>query len=218
LAEKQVKNKDQTKARILAAVDHILAEEGFRGLGINHIAKQAEVGKALIYRYFGGLDGVMTAYGATDQFWPSAYEIRGMTREKFNELSLRDRCKRIFRNFRHALAKRPNTVAIYAWEMSEKSSIVKDLIAERTESSLNVVKEMLGQHKKAYSEYDHEMIVLLGAALLQLTIREHMDAPFAGFDLKESNTWDRIEGAIDTLFTGLEASYEKRVEEGVLPT
>jgi AcrR family transcriptional regulator len=210
LAEKQVKNKDQTKARILAAVDHILAEEGFRGLGINHIAKQAEVGKALIYRYFGGLDGVITAYGETDQFWPSAYEIRGMTRQEFNALSLRERCKHIFRNFRSALAKRPNTVAIYAWEMTEKNDVVKNIIAERTQSSLNVVKEMLGQHKKAYSEYDHEMIVLLGAALLHLTIREHMDTPFAGFDLKESDTWDRIEGALDTLFSGLEASYMSR--------
>ena len=206
-----MKNKDQTKARILAAVDHILAEEGFRGLGVNHIAKQADVGKALIYRYFGGLDGVITAYGESDQFWPSAHEIRGMSRQEFYALSLRERCKRIFRNFRSALAKRPNTVAIYAWEMTEKNDVVKNLIADRTESSLNVVKEMLGQHKKAYSEYDHEMIVLLGAALLQLTIREHMDAPFAGFDLKERNTWDRIEGALDTLFTGLEASYKKNL-------
>ena len=57
------------------------------------------------------------------------------------------------------------------------------------------------------------MIVLLGAALLQLTIREHMDAPFAGFDLKKSDTWDRIEGALDTLFTGLEASYDKRLTQ-----
>ncbi len=94
--------------------------------------------------------------------------------------------------------------------MVEKNDVIKTLIAERTESSLDVVKEMLGQHKKAYSEYDHEMIVLLGAALLHLTIREHMESSFAGFDLKDSKTWDRIEGALDTLFSGLEASYAKR--------
>jgi AcrR family transcriptional regulator len=212
LTEKQVKNKEQTKTRILEAVDYILSEEGYQALGINSIAKQAGVGKALIYRYFGGLDGIIKAYGDTDQFWPSAHEIRGMSRQDFSALSLRERTKCIFRNFRSALEKRPNTVAIYAWEIVEKNDVIKTLIAERTESSLDVVKEMLGQHKKAYSEYDYEMIVLLGAALLHLTIREHMESPFAGFDLKDSKTWDRIEGALDTLFSGLEASYARREE------
>ena len=210
MTEKQIKNKAQTKTRILEAVEFILSEEGYRGLGINNIAKQAGVGKALIYRYFGGIEGVIEAYGETDAFWPSAREIRGMSREEFSALSLRNRCKYIFRNFRSALEKRPNTVAIYAWEMAEKNDAVQSLIAERTQRSLDVVKEMLGQHQKEYSEYDYEIIALLSAALLHLTIREHMGSPFAGFDLKESRTWDRIEGALDTLFTGLEASYRNR--------
>ncbi|WP_250655588.1 TetR/AcrR family transcriptional regulator [Alkalimarinus coralli] len=212
MAEKQIKNKEQTKTRILEAVEHILSKDGYRGLGINNVAKQAGVGKALIYRYFGGLEGVIEAYGETDAFWPSAREIRGMSREDFSALSLRDRCKCIFRNFRSALEKRPNTVAIYAWEMAEKNDAAKKLIAERTQSSLDVVKQMLGQHKKVYSEYDHEIIALLGAALLHLTIREHMESPFAGLELKEEDTWDRIEGALDTLFTGLEAAYRNKAK------
>lgn len=207
MTEKQTKNKAQTKTRILEAVEHILSEEGYRGLGINNIAKQAGVGKALIYRYFGGIEGVIEAYGETDTFWPSAREIRGMSREEFSATSLRERCKLIFRNFRKALEKRPNTVAIYAWEMTEKNEAVQKLIADRTQHSLDVVKEMLGQHQKVYSEYDHEIIAILGAALLQLTIREHMESPFAGLDLTDGQTWDRIEGALDTIFIGLESSY-----------
>lgn len=209
MTEKPVKNKEQTMARILTAVEQILAEDGYRGLGINPIAKKAGVGKALIYRYFGGLNGVIDAYGETDSFWPSAHEIRGMPREEFRQLSLRERCKQIFRNFRSSLAIRPHTVAIFAWELTEKNDVTKNLIARRTQTSLDVVKEMLGQHKTVYSEYDHEMIALLGAALLHLTIREHMESPFAGMDLKDSKTWDRIEGALDTFFIGLEAAYER---------
>ncbi len=204
MSEKQVKNKEQTMQRILTAVEVILAEEGFGALGINRIAKQADVGKALIYRYFGGLEGVIDAYGETDSFWPSVYEIRGMSKEAFISLSLRERCKTIFRNFRQALKKRPHTVAIYAWEMVEKNDITKNLIANRTQSSLNVVQEMLSESKQVYSKYDHEMTALLGAALLHLTIREHMESPFAGLSLDSEKTWDRIEGALDTIFTGLE--------------
>lgn len=213
MADKQIKNKEQTMARILEAVEQILAEEGYRGLGVNRIAKQAEVSKALIYRYYGGLDGVLDAYGETDRFWPSSDEIRGMPKEDFRALSLRERCKCIFRNFRLALKKRPHTAAIYAWEMMEKSENHKQLISTRTQSSLNVVKTMLGQHRKTYSEYDHEMITLLGAALLHLTIREHLDPHYAGMDLQDDQTWERFEGALDTLFSGLEASYLNRIRQ-----
>lgn len=195
-------------ARILVAVEEILAEEGFGALGINRIAKQADVGKALIYRYFGGLEGVIDAYGETDSFWPTVHEIRGMSKGDFVALSLKDRCKTIFRNFRRALKKRPHTVAIYAWEMVEKNDITKNLIANRTQTSINVVQEMLSESKQVYSKYDHEMTALLGAALLQLTIREHMKSPFAGMDLDSEKTWDRIEGALDTIFSGLEALHK----------
>ena len=208
MIEKQVKNKEQTMTRLLTAVEDILANEGYQGLGINPIAKQAGVSKALIYRYFGGLEGLIDAYGETDSFWPTTEEIRGMAKEDFRKLNLRERCKHIFRNFRQALAKRPHTVAIFAWELTEKNSATKNLIARRTTTSLDVVKQMLGGHKLVYSPYDKEMIALLGAALLHLTIREHSHSPFAGMALDEGETWDRIEGALDVIFSGLEAAYE----------
>jgi AcrR family transcriptional regulator len=53
------RNKEETKARILAAVGKLLAESGFRQLGINAIAREAEVDKVLIYRYFGDLPALL---------------------------------------------------------------------------------------------------------------------------------------------------------------
>jgi AcrR family transcriptional regulator len=58
-------NKDETKERILAAGLHILSEDGFAALGVNNLARRSGADKQLIYRYFGGLDGVLSALGLT---------------------------------------------------------------------------------------------------------------------------------------------------------
>ncbi|MFM2350941.1 MAG: hypothetical protein RIR04_1907 [Pseudomonadota bacterium] len=56
-------NREDTTQRILTAALEILAEQGFGALGINQIARRAEADKQLIYRYFGGIDGLLSALG-----------------------------------------------------------------------------------------------------------------------------------------------------------
>jgi len=56
----------KTKERLLEAVDDVLARDGFNGLGINALAREAGVDKVLIYRYFGGLSGLLKAYAEAE--------------------------------------------------------------------------------------------------------------------------------------------------------
>ncbi len=51
----------RTTDNILAAARRILARQGFAGLGVNALAAEAAVGKPLIYRYFGNMEGVASA-------------------------------------------------------------------------------------------------------------------------------------------------------------
>ncbi len=63
----------KTKAQILVSARAILARDGFAGLGVNALAGEAGVGKPLIYRYFGNMEGVAAALasdgaaGSTDE-------------------------------------------------------------------------------------------------------------------------------------------------------
>lgn len=52
----------ETEKRLLEAVSKVIEEEGFTKIGINRIARQAQCDKVLIYRYFGGLDGLLVAW------------------------------------------------------------------------------------------------------------------------------------------------------------
>ena len=49
----------ETEKRLLEAVSHIVENDGFTKIGVNRIANQAGCDKVLIYRYFGGLDGLL---------------------------------------------------------------------------------------------------------------------------------------------------------------
>ena len=52
----------ETEKRLLEAVSRVIEDEGFTKIGINRIARQAQCDKVLIYRYFGGLDGLLVAW------------------------------------------------------------------------------------------------------------------------------------------------------------
>ncbi|MFN0113120.1 MAG: TetR/AcrR family transcriptional regulator [Paracoccaceae bacterium] len=57
------RNREDTRQRILNAALDLLAKGGFGALGINAVAREAGADKQLIYRYFGGMDGLTEAMG-----------------------------------------------------------------------------------------------------------------------------------------------------------
>ena len=63
----------ETEKRLLEAVSKVIEEEGFTKIGINRIARQAQCDKVLIYRYFGGLDGLLVAWAKQYDYYSFAY-------------------------------------------------------------------------------------------------------------------------------------------------
>ncbi|QNK61930.1 TetR/AcrR family transcriptional regulator [Pedobacter sp. PAMC26386] len=64
-----MKNKENTKRKLLDAVGVILKKDGFSGLGVNKVAKLAGVSKILIYRYFGDFSKMVRFYVTENNFW-----------------------------------------------------------------------------------------------------------------------------------------------------
>ena len=63
------RNRPLTEARILDAVEFLLLEQGYPVVGINAIAKQAGCDKVLIYRYFGGFEGLLQRFAESRILW-----------------------------------------------------------------------------------------------------------------------------------------------------
>jgi AcrR family transcriptional regulator len=60
-----------TRAAIIESAAEIIAAKGIGALRVNALADAASCDKVLIYRYFGGLDGVLRALGAERMLWPA---------------------------------------------------------------------------------------------------------------------------------------------------
>lgn len=71
----ETRDRDSTKAKLLKAVRDTILEEGFGGTGMRAIARRAGVDNGLIYRYFGGLPGLLSAFAEEGGFWWNVDDI-----------------------------------------------------------------------------------------------------------------------------------------------
>jgi len=195
-----VKSRDAaaTRRRILDAVGSILVRDGFGALGVNAVAREARVDKVLIYRYFGGIDHLLEAWGNELDFWPSVAEILGDAPESDPAAFAAGMLKRHL----HALRARPLTLEVMAWEAVERHPLTRilDRIREaRAEQLVAAIPAQLvgeGQDLPAIS-------ALLGAGLQYLLLRSRTVDRYNGVPISTPEGWIRIESALQTICTAL---------------
>lgn len=69
------RNRPQTEQRIIDAAIGLIADAGFTDFGVNHIAARAGIDKVLIYRYFGGVEGLLEHIGQHHEFFPEPHKV-----------------------------------------------------------------------------------------------------------------------------------------------
>ena len=196
------KNKEQTKRRILRTVEQLLVDEGFSALGINRIASEAGVAKVLIYRYFGDLEGLLNEFVTSEDFWPTRNEIIDLPDEEFFAIPLRERIKRVMFNFAAALGKRPETMAILAWEMSGNPSLTR-VMEEALGQFTKQVTESLSHHDKPIHPQLKPMLSVLSAGMIHLGMAYQHHQRFASLRLESTDDWKRVLKAFATLLDHL---------------
>ena len=197
----KTRDREATCRRLTAAVGSLLSRKGFTGVGVNSLAREAGLDKKLIYRYFGGLNGVIEAFGKEGDFWPSALELAGGDAEKFQALSLEKRLGVFSREFIRALRRRPMTLKIMAWEMVVSNELTRELELVRERGILDFVERFFADEKDALALRSGMM--LTGAAISYLLIRsEHIDV-YGGLRLDSEEGWAQIESGIDAMIQGL---------------
>ncbi len=133
------RNREQTKQKIIDAVNHVVREGGIKALGINAISRQAGVSKVLIYRYFGNLKGLLDAWAQSNSYWVQT--ARGMQLEDIGKLDTASKKKLtadIFR--RHLLQLRENPVMreLLRWQLREKNEICSRFSEETEKRSKGI--------------------------------------------------------------------------------
>ena len=203
IQKRQLKVRDRqiTSRRLISAVGSILAKKGFKGVGVNAVAREAGVDKVLIYRYFNSLEGLVAAFGKEGDFWPSSLELAGGDLYKFSQMPLEERLSVFAANFIRSLQKRPMTQAIMAWEIIETNELTDELERVREESIMEFFQMFFINDK---TKIDLQAIIMLmGAAVSYLILRSRNIELYGGIDIRSEQGWNRLQEGIDQIVKGV---------------
>ena len=200
-ASAHTRDRAATQERILAAVGAVLARDGFAALGVNALAREAGVDKVLIYRYFGSLPELLTLWGASERFWPSAQELLGHSSDAqaaFLLLPVAERYALFFERFIDALRARPLTVEILAAEIVERNELTAILETEREQWGHEVESLFGGAEFRARPELRGTTLLLV-AGVQYLLVRARTIRVFGGIDLHSDAGWSALKHSLRAL-------------------
>jgi len=127
-----MKNKENTKRKLLDAVGNIIRTEGFTGLGVNKVAKSAKVSKILIYRYFGSFSDLLRVYILEKDFWKNYLSDHTTEEEEGLQLSVREQvCKILAEQFNN-FYNHCEMEAMLVTEISNANALIKNLVRDES--------------------------------------------------------------------------------------
>ena len=193
------RNRTETIQRIVKALEELIAEQGLAGAGINRVARKAGVSKALIYRYFGSLDSLISYYVKMGKLFPAFSaetldQIRPIQKSDLAPIWHRQ-VLQLYRSFRASKTARELLKATVA-ENNVTACVVSQAVDEEMTRLVEQLSFVKGTDSKAVSA------VIFGA-MSYLTIMAQNNQPMIGLDLRSEKDWKRIEEAVKLIFIGI---------------
>lgn len=203
----RARDRGRTEHRMIRAVGTLLAREGFQGMGVNALAREAGVDKVLIYRYFGSLDTLIDRYCQEVDFWPTADELIGYDEPAVMALPASSRLALIINNMGKSLIRRPLTQEIIAWELAAPSEFSRHLNAARkrvtAECFQRFFPEVRVPEEGPSGDPYREAYYLLVAAAVLLIVRNRHDLLFDRRDLNDEGHWAVFENTVRRMCSSL---------------
>ncbi|WP_293871030.1 TetR/AcrR family transcriptional regulator [Spirosoma sp.] len=201
------RNRQMTMERILRAMGEVMAERGTEKAGINAVAERAGVNKVLIYRYFGGWNGLLEAYVHrgfflsmfNDKFLDSvpdnlAPEARSKAWSEYTIQFMRE-----FRN-------RKSSQELIRWEMANGETELARRLADFRDQSYKTMVSKLAP----YSAFDPIAITsLMVAAVTHLVLTSNHRDHIGDIDLRSDAGWERLETAIRRIYSSLNIALDR---------
>jgi AcrR family transcriptional regulator len=188
-----------TKLRLVGAVGSLLAREGFGSLGVNAVATEAGVDKVLIYRYFGGMDDLLAAFGRSSDFWPTIDEVIGEDPSELMKLSIAERWAIGLSNYATALRNRPVTKEILAWELIEQNDLIQILRQAREEWFMELLTHFPDDADTTDADLVATVLLIVGA-IHYFIVLGRLQTDFSGIEIDTDSGWDQINQVISTIF------------------
>ncbi len=188
-----IRDKERTKARMIAAVGKVIQKKGYHALNGPNIALECGLNKALIWNYFGGLDQLVEAYLTQKDFWQIGDKgvlEQMITNPGSMSISL---IEELLKSQFNTFLKDKTKQKVIHWGLGEKTKALKN-IAERRE----LLGEELFKHvdsKFENSENDlRATLAILVSSIYYLSLQaKSTGSTFCGIDVNTEAGKERIQ-------------------------
>jgi len=190
--------REQTERQLLQALEDQIRETGMAGVGVNAIAKRAGVSKALIYRYFNGLPGLLMAWMREQDYWTGRSDLLNS-----GESSTRSPAALILSMLRAQIEALDGNEAlreIRRWELIESNAVTAQLAGRRERAARAFIDRVDGLTDEA--DVPAQVGIML-AGVLYLMLRAKTESHFLGVPLRTSEGWARLYAALENMVGGL---------------
>ncbi|MBO0939676.1 TetR family transcriptional regulator [Fibrella sp. HMF5335] len=204
----------QTENRLIDAIHELLTEEGLDQIKINKVAQHAKVNKILIYRYFGGIDGLINAY--YNKYKPvvdtppiDVDRLRGAPIDEFFQAC----CDYVITEFR-LLRENPQAQSFLKNDLMAYQPGVANPYADEKESQLrNTIDELSSLIQTDYGR-PFSAIILSGMTLLTFMAQDKRTV--FGIDLGTDEGWIEIEKTLQRIYYALAELNKSRIGGNVM--
>ncbi len=194
------RDRTATERRILDAAQSILTGQGPAGFGVNAVARAAGVDKQLIYRYFGGLDGLLAALGVRLAEWwqdqlldDAPAQPPGSYGDLIEMLALR--LVRIMR-------REPLALQCLLWELTDGSGPVATLATARAKALGEWMARTRGDLRPPEGVDAPAVNALIISGISCFVLASRTSANVIGLATDQDATWTRVEAAVRALAQG----------------
>ena len=197
------RSRSDAEARFIAAVHQLLLERGFASVGINSVAQTAGLNKVLIYRYFGGLDGLLSAYAERmDPFPRILQEVERVVADQDLD-NPAEVGTEILRVMSTGLRSDPRLREMLKWELAETNPL-SERVAEARERSGRQLLRLFSRFVPPGAEVDLEATTaLLTGGILYLCLRSATVSVFNGIPIDTPSGQERLVRAAGRMIAAL---------------
>lgn len=195
------RDREGTERAILEAGQRLIARDGYAAFGVNAVAREAGCDKQLIYRYFGGTDGLIAAIGEAAAEWAEGALAKvsappgapyGVVVAAYLEALL------------DALRADPLMRQLIGWEMTGTGDAVQGMAKARSAGMARRIIPLLRAAAPPPEGVDAPAVnALLIGAVQQAAMSGAALGGFAGLPLASDADWARLRSALVALIQSL---------------
>lgn len=185
----------KTRRTILDAAARLLARDGFQRFGISAVAREAQVDKVLIYRYFGGAEDLLRALASEGGLFPSLDQLLPADLAG----SPRALARHALIEYARWLRRHPYALSLFRWELLESNDLTAALAACREDFA----RSLLARLPVEESLDVPALAAILAAGVTLLALRTGPQSRFCDVAIEDESGWRRIEEALARIVDSL---------------